>query len=139
VGIKKHILKSNNHLELFALGIASSETEFQLTHILNSLADIHLSIAKPIISEGNNQVHTYACFKSENEENLQITLIKNKTAGVFLFQNQQAFDFILILSGSEAKKTQHNIQLHLKEQLNITLTSKLEIKQLRNLKKIISI
>ena len=135
---KRHILITNETIEYYAIGVVSSDTEFQLSMLLNSILPNNLILTKPVFKEINSKQISFARFKFDNEENLQCILIKNKNKGYYLFQNQQSFDFIIVLSGDEAGKTAKEIVSGFKNGTNINLVTSIETKKLRNLKEYIN-
>lgn len=134
---KKHTLIVESSTEYLAIGIASTESEFQLSLLLNSFLSIKLTTASPIQKIIKTENISFPCFKYDNDENLQVVIAKNKLKGIFLFQNQQSFDFIIIVSGSDAVKNASLIEKELKKQENVSLVSEIEIKKLVNFKSLL--
>jgi hypothetical protein len=135
---KKHILISEDYSEFQVLGIASTETEFQLSIMLNLQLGLKLTLATPIIKKNKSQTESFACFKYDNEDTLQIILIKNKQKGSLLFQKQHLFDYFVLLSGSEAQKTADILKRSIKNQPNISLVAPIDAKNLSKLKSYIN-
>ena len=131
---KTHILKSDNNIEFLALGITSSESEFQLSHTLNSFLPIKLTIGSPFEKTIKEKSAAFSTFRYDNETSLQIILIKNKINRFILFPSQVAFDFVILLSGEEALQTANAIMERYKSLQNISLVAYIDIKKLGSIK-----
>lgn len=134
MSIKKHTLKSDNTAEIVCLGITTSVSEFQLSLLLNKLLSIQLALAETFEKTQKDTTLTFPCFRFINEDETQISLIKNKHKGFHLFANQTAIDYILIFKGEDSEKLSNNLIPELKTQANITILNVLMPNKLRNLK-----
>lgn len=135
MSIKKHTLKNDKLNEYQVLGIATTESEFQILLLINNILSIKLSLAKSIKKE--TPLNTFPCFKYSDDDLLQIFLIKNKNKGATLFNNQQQFDFIIVIAGENQNKAVDLLSGSLKTQTNIPLVTSIDIMKLTNLKSFI--
>lgn len=132
MSIKKHTLKNDILTEYQALGIATTESEFQISLLINNILTINLSLAKSIKKDTSSK--TFPCFKYSDDDLQQILLIKNKNKGATLFNNQQQFDFIIIITGTNQDKVVDLLSESLKTKTNIPLVTPIDTITLANLK-----
>lgn len=138
MGIKKHKLNNSESSDYLNLGIATSDSEFQVSIAINKLLHIKLSLSKSIAKETKAGNITYPCFKYSDDEELQLFLIKNKNQGILLFTNQLAFDYIISISGENKTTAFQMLKSQLKGLANISVVSEIETKKLSGLKEVCS-
>jgi hypothetical protein len=137
VSKKKHILQNELNTDYYIYGIASSDAEFQLSLKLNALLSVKLTLDQPVKKEHKGNSLNFPTLRYLDEQELQISLIKNKHNNSILFSNQQAFDYILIFTGFEAQKTAASLISNVKKLENITLASPIDISKLSSFKSIL--
>lgn len=133
-----HILKDKISYELTALGIVSSNSIFQLVLELNDLLTYELKITKPASNPKKEDMYSYPHGFYALQENLHIHIFKNKNNGQILFPQASSFDYILLVRGETIFATETSIKTSLKETNNISMIAKIELKNLKNLKEILS-
>ena len=133
---KKHILRTESKDEILTIGITSSETEFQISLLLNSTLSIKLALTNPITHTTEAKTNSFPCFKYSNEEGNEFWLIKNKSNNQYLFKNH-IFDYIVILRGTDNQSLATSIIAKVKHNQDIHLIAQIEVKNLSGLANII--
>ncbi len=134
---KVHILADKVTNEKFALGISSNDSVFQIILELNKIASLDLKITKPATNPKKNERYSYPHGSSDLESETVLHIFNNKQNGQILFSGLNSFDYIFVFLGEDPGSLFMSIKDKLKQIPNITLTTKLEIKQLKNLKEIL--
>jgi hypothetical protein len=134
VSKKKLVLKDYERASIFAVGVAGTATEFQLSHSLNQLLNVQLSATNPTLKQLKSQTISFPRFIYDNEDQLQVVLLKNKIGSTVLFSGQQIFDYILIFAGEDSAPLKELTLRELKTSDQITLTSQIETSSLSGLK-----
>ena len=134
---KVHILTEKDTNEKFAIGVSSTNSIFQIILELNKNTSLDIIITKPAHNPKKNERYSYPHGSSNLESDNILHIFKNKQNGQILFSGLSSFDYIIIFLGENPKSIYLEIKDKLKLIPNVTLTSKLEIKQLKNLKSIL--
>lgn len=129
---KVHILKDNFSSELFAIGLVSSDSVFQVMLHLNSFFDISLKLTQPLKPEASDV--SFATALHDEEDELKIYLFKNKSEGHVLFKNQSSLDFIIVVTGNTAGPVNEKLIQNARLVTNVSLVMPVEIGKLKNLK-----
>ncbi|MBN2485976.1 MAG: hypothetical protein JXB34_08370 [Bacteroidales bacterium] len=134
---KVHILTDNFAPEIYVAGVVSSESEFQLILQLNPMLKLALKLVAPIFnaSNGNNATFAHAVF--DNDADIKVHLVKNKNEGQVLFKNFHTIDYIIVFSGENSAGYFEKFIKQYKTANAISLATEIELKKLKNLKKLI--
>lgn len=123
--------------ELYAQGIVSSNSIFQIVLEINKVTAYEFKISLPVFNPKIKEKYSYPHGIVVPEENLYIHIIKNKHNGQILFPNASAFDFIILIKGENIFNVTQFIKDSLRKITNVAMISKIEIKKLKNLKEIL--
>ena len=134
---KKHILRTETNTQLLVLGISSTETEFQISLLINEILSVKLTAAPPVVQKISNDSISFKHFAFHNNEDLEIKMIKNKSGNHLLAPNLAIFDYLLLFTGTEAKSLTGTVLNKIKNLPNITLISEIDSKKTGKLAQII--
>lgn len=135
---KKHYLSETHLSKQLAIGLVSSETEFQISLLLNITLRIKLTLSEPIVKEIKTKQICFPCFKYFFDDLPGVVLVKNKTIQHVLLASHANFDYILIFSGDEAAKYSEKCLTLLKTNPQFSLIVPIATETLTNLTKLIS-
>ncbi len=127
---KQIILSDDNNLCHDALGITCSESEFQLSLIINSILSVKLTVASPIKKNIKGSEFSFPTFYFDTENSLELKLIKNKSNHQVLFSSQKIYDYIIILKGNETLSFAKIFIDKLKHSSEITLINHIQIEKI---------
>lgn len=134
---KVHILSEKITEEIVVLGIASSNSIFQLILDVNNLTGFNFKVTLPASNPKKIEKHSYPHSSCSLEEHLHVHIFKNKHNGQVLFGNMQAFDYIIACKGENVLDTAQLLKDSLKKIANISIITKIELKTLKNVKEIL--
>ncbi len=134
--IKVHILNDKISYELFAYGIVSSNSIFQIVLDINKVTEYEFKIAIPVSNPKKTEKYSYPHGYFFPLENLHIHIFKNKHNGQVLFSMASPFDYIILIKGENIQETIQFLKESLRKVDNISMISKIELKKLKNLKEI---
>lgn len=126
-------MKDDFSTEIYAIGLVSSDSIYQLILLLNYSFGLALKISHPITIEKYANDQAFARALHDDEDELKVQLIKNKNDGLIVFKNQSSIDFILFLTGKNAKSLFDKILQNSKSFKNISILSPIDPKKLKNL------
>jgi hypothetical protein len=129
---KNHILKEDFSPKYHALGLASSESVFQMVVLINNACNTSLKLTKPVSINNPSGCISFDNAVHDEEDDLKIHLFKNKTEGQLLFKNQSAFDFLIISTGRISEVFNQKLVANLKTIRGISLILPIEAKNLKN-------
>jgi len=135
---KKHFLSTTHSSKQLAIGLVSSDTEFQISLLLNNSLRIKLALSDPFIKEIKAKPICFPCFKFHLEDLPGVVLLKNKVNQHVLFAPHSNFDFVLIFSGEEASIYYEKCISLLKTNPQFSLVVPIDPASLTNLKKLLS-
>ena len=117
-----------------AIGIATSDSEFQVSLLVNSILSVKLTLSKSIEKINSSPLASFPCFSSVTDNEEQILLIKNKNKGAALFNNQAQFDYLIVITSLEPFSALAELISKLKSTKTVSFVSEIEAGKLTNLK-----
>ncbi len=130
---KVHILKEKVPNEYTGLGIITSETELQITMLINSSYNFNLSVADPIKKTINEDIIQFPLCSFNKNDELICHLIKNKYKGFTLFKGYPKIDFFLLFQGDHAMELVNKISSSIKTNINISLVIPIDQKKMKGI------
>jgi hypothetical protein len=134
---KIHILTEKIAEEFVALGIASSNSIFQLMMDINNFTEFNFKITLPASNPKKTEKYSFPHSSCSPGEYLYMHIFKNKHNGQILFGHLHAFDYIVVCKGENVSDTSRLLKDSLKKLENISIITKIELKSLKNIKEIL--
>ncbi len=134
---KVHILSEKITEEFFALGLASSNSIFQLILDVNNITEFNFKVTLPACNPKKTEKYPYPHSSCSTGEHLHVHVFKNRHNGQILFANMQSFDYIIVCKGENVSDTAQHLKDSLKKIANISIITKIELRTLKHLKEIL--
>ena len=136
---KSHKLKrdDSNEQHLAAFGIINRNSDLLVSAQINSLLGINLKISKEYLPNQENPTLSFPVFQYFDENNeVNISLIKHSTANGVIFRNIKHIDYLIIFNGyftSNYLAEMLDMLKNLPETLSVNTIEKVSEKNLKKL------
>jgi len=104
--LKKKIIKNQDNLPKFIIGISSQSYDFQVVWSINSIIEKTLTKTKSLIlkfkkDDNKEEIFEFSLFSYSDLDENKLYLLSNKDGGVYLYPKYKNIDYFFIIKSNE--------------------------------------